>query len=146
MLVDVDYLHGSVSTVQREGWSLDMSQPPYFRNNYFLKWLVNIMAPPVEGRRQKYKGESANPLREFYFDIIGDILPQLFNVGGRPQTQVNRDGSLLTFLDTLKNLLVGKIKHPHTHMINHGIQAITFEGIYNEKLEKKHKKQNDAFQ
>ena len=67
-------------------------------------------------------------------------------MGGRPSTQVNRDGSLLTFLDTLKNLLVGKIRHPHTHMINYGIQAITFEAIYNEKFEKKLKKSGDSFQ
>lgn len=102
------------------------------------------MAPPLEGRKQKHKGESSNFLRELYFDVIGDILPQLFNVGGRPSTQVNRDGSMLAFLDTLKNLFLGKIRHPHTHMINHGIQAITFEGVYSEKLEKKQKKTNDA--
>lgn len=51
---------------------------------------------------------------------------------------------MLAFLDTLKNLFIGKIKHPHTHMINHGIQAITFEGTHSEKLEKKYRKSGDG--
>ena len=38
------------------------------------------------------------------------------------------------------DILIGKNRMPHTHMINHGIQAITFEAVYNEKLDRKNKK------
>lgn len=51
MLSDVDYLHESAAAVQGQGWAMDMSTPAYFRNNYFLKWFGNVLAPPVEGRK-----------------------------------------------------------------------------------------------
>jgi len=117
-----------------------MSSPPYFKQNKFLQWLGNVAAPPVTDRKPKYKGESTNPLRELYLDFIGDILPQLFNVGGRPSGSVNRQGNLMSLLDTLKNLFIGKIRLPHAHMINHGIQSITFEAVFSQQVQKMEKK------
>ena len=102
-----------------------------------LQKLGNLLAPLVEGRKPTYKGESSNPLREWWLDFIGRVLPGLFEVGGRPSTRINHDGSVLALLDTLKNLFLGKIKLPHTPMINLGIHSMTIEGVYSEKIAKK---------
>jgi hypothetical protein len=40
--------------------------------------------------------------------------------------------NMLQLAESVKNGLVGKLHLPHAHMIDHGIQAITYEAQYNQ--------------
>ena len=33
-------------------------------------------------------------------------------------------------MESLKNSLVGKVHMPHSHLIDHGVHALTFEGVF----------------
>jgi hypothetical protein len=62
--------------------------------------------------------------------LLGELLP---HVGGEP---VNKQGTVMSLLESLKNSLIGKVHMPHSPLIDHGIHALTFEGIFSSATQK----------
>jgi hypothetical protein len=54
--------------------------------------------------------------------------------------RVQWSGTVLSLLESLKNSLIGKVHFPHSPMIDHGLHAITFEGVYSPAVAKKETK------
>ena len=40
----------------------------------------------------------------------------------------------MSLLDSLKNSFIGKVHMPHSHLIEYGIQSLTYEIIYNKQI------------
>lgn len=42
----------------------------------------------------------------------------------------------MSLLESLKNSLVGKVHMPHSHLIDHGVHALTFEAVFSAAVHK----------
>jgi hypothetical protein len=47
--------------------------------------------------------------------------------------KIRYEGNMISLLEGLKNLFIGKPQYPHCHMIDYGIHAVTIEGVFSQK-------------
>jgi len=83
-----------------------------------MVWATSVLAP-----------QNKSPFRVAYLDFL-DKLMGLFDKKGPC-----RFTNIIQVAESLKNGLIGKVHLPHSHMIDHGIQAITYEANYDEKYQ-----------
>ena len=108
--------------VSEQGFPIETAAPSYFKKNKFIQWFSNKIAPKEVG---------SSSTRAAYLSFLESVLIQIW---GEKDGKVNRDGTIMSLLDSLKNSFTGKVHMPHSHMIEYGIHALTFEAIYNKQV------------
>jgi len=88
--------------------------PAYFKENKFFVWATSVLAP-----------QNKSPFRVAYLDFLKGFM-ELFEKKGPC-----RFTNIIQMAESLKNGLIGNVHMPHSHMIDHGIQAITYVAQYN---------------
>ena len=120
--------------VQESDFPLEVSAPAYFKKNNAISWLTNIIAPGGkkgdEGGQSRQARGSGPSIRDYYLDILDQLLVL---IEGK---RVNRQGTVMSLLESLKNSLIGKVHMPHSHLIDYGVHALTFEAVFSQQAAK----------
>jgi len=83
-------------------FSHDLGSAHYFRKNPFLTGTINALSG----------------LSKQYLEWLRGFMPLI-------NRNFNLRGSLLPMLETMKNMLVGRVHDPHPYFIQRGIHSVT---------------------
>jgi len=72
-------------------------------------------------------------IRDIYLKALDEVL-RLFD------QRVQFKANVMSLLESLKNSLIGKVHMPHSPMIDHGLHALSIEGVYSKSASKKETK------
>jgi len=87
------------------------------------------------GQSGRARGSSSS-IRDYYLDILDQLLVL---IEGK---RVNRQGTVMSLLESLKNSLIGKVHMPHSHLIDYGVHALTFEAVFSQQAQKQEAKES----